>query len=147
MADQHKDDEILGKAYDSKLMKRLLEYIKPYKKYVALAIILNILVAALGPVRPYLVHIAIDESIVQKDYNTLLNITLLLLLSLIFQAVVQFFLTYYTMLINENLTNTEIINQIVEDYTMKSKKSRVSKSRRLIREFPDYVAMIINENS
>ncbi len=96
MADQHKDDEILGKAYDSKLMKRLLEYIKPYKKYVALAIILNILVAALGPVRPYLVHIAIDESIVQKDYNTLLNITLLLLLSLIFQAVVQFFLTYYT---------------------------------------------------
>ena len=59
----------------------------------------------------------------------------------------EFFLTYYTMLINENLTNTEIINQIVEDYTMKSKKSRVSKSRRLIREFPDYVAMIINENS
>ena len=42
MADNKQDDEILGKAYDSKLMKRLLTYIKPYKKYVIIAILLNI---------------------------------------------------------------------------------------------------------
>ena len=48
-----RDEEILGKAYDSKLMRRLLQYIKPYKKYVMLAITLNILFAALGPLRPY----------------------------------------------------------------------------------------------
>ena len=30
---KEKDDEILGKAYDSQLMKRLLGFVKPYKKY------------------------------------------------------------------------------------------------------------------
>ena len=52
MADNKQDDEILGKAYDSKLMKRLLTYIKPYKKYVIIAILLNIFVASLGPESP-----------------------------------------------------------------------------------------------
>ena len=50
-------------------MKRLLGYIKPYKKYVAGAILLNIIVAGLGPVRPYLTKIAVDDSIVNKDYQ------------------------------------------------------------------------------
>lgn len=57
------DDEILGKAYDSKLMKRLLGYVKPYTKYVVLAILLNLLVAGLGPLRPYLTKIAVDDYI------------------------------------------------------------------------------------
>lgn len=90
------EDEILGKAYDSKLMKRLLSYIKPYKKYVIFAILLNTLVAALGPIRPYLTKLAIDEHIVNKNYEGLLNVTILLILSLILQAVIQYFLTYYT---------------------------------------------------
>ncbi len=54
MSDYKSEEEILGKAYDAKLMKRLLGYIKPYKHYVIFAILLNIVVAALGPVRPYL---------------------------------------------------------------------------------------------
>lgn len=97
------NDEILGKAYDSKLMKRLLGYVKPYKKYVVLAIILNIVVAGLGPVRPYLTKIAIDESIANKDYDSLLTITLLLVASLIFQAVIQYFLTYFTQLMGQKI--------------------------------------------
>ncbi len=59
--DYKSEEEILGKAYDSKLMRRLLGYIKPYKKYVIFAIFLNIIVAALGPVRPYLTKIAVDD--------------------------------------------------------------------------------------
>ncbi len=63
MSDYKSEEEKLGKAYDSKLMKRLLGYIKPYKNYVIFAIILNIVVAALGPVRPLLTKIAIDDYI------------------------------------------------------------------------------------
>jgi len=96
MSQEHKDDEILGKAYDSKLMKRLLQYVKPYKKYVLLAILLNILVAALGPLRPYLGKIAVDDYIANKNYEGLIIICAILLASLMFQAVVQYFLTYYT---------------------------------------------------
>ncbi len=103
MADEQKDDEILGKAYDAKLMRRLLIYVKPYKKYVFLAISLNVVVAALGPLRPLLTKIAIDKYITNKDFNGLLYISLALLGSLVFQAVVQYFLTYYTELMGQKI--------------------------------------------
>ena len=45
--DYRSEEEVLGKAYDSKLMKRLLGYIKPYRKYVIFAILMNIVVASL----------------------------------------------------------------------------------------------------
>ena len=96
-------DEILGKAYDSKLMRRLLKYVKPYKKYVVLAILLNILVAALGPLRPYLTKIAVDNYISTKDWNGLILISLILFASLFFQALVQYFLTYYTELMGQKI--------------------------------------------
>jgi len=102
MANDYKsEDEVLGKAYDSKLMRRLLTYIKPYKKYVIIAIILNIVVAALGPLRPYLTKIAIDKYIAHSNYHGLLIISLLFLASLLLQAVIQYVLTYYTQYIGQ----------------------------------------------
>lgn len=96
MSDNRQDDEILGKAYDAKLMKRLLSYVKPYRKYVFFAILLNIFVAALGPLRPYLTKIAIDDYIAKSDYYGLMIVSIALLFSLILQAVIQYFLTYAT---------------------------------------------------
>jgi ATP-binding cassette, subfamily B, multidrug efflux pump len=96
MNDYKQDEEILGKAYDAKLMRRLLGYVKPYKKYVIFAILLNIFVAGLGPVRPYLTKVAIDDYIAQSNYNGLILIAALLFGSLMLQAFVQYFLTYYT---------------------------------------------------
>lgn len=113
MKDNQQDDEILGKAYDAKLMKRLLTYIKPYKKYVIFAILLNILVAAFGPVRPYLTKIAIDDYIVNSNYNGLILIGVILFATLILQAVVQYFLTYYTQYLGQR-TLYDIRTQIFE---------------------------------
>lgn len=103
MADLNVEDEILGKAYDSKLMKRLLGFVKPYKKYVVLAIIMNVVVAALGPLRPYLIKIAIDDYIVNSNYKGLITISVILFAALMFQAIVQYFLTYYTQLMGQNI--------------------------------------------
>jgi ATP-binding cassette subfamily B protein len=100
---EEKEEEILGKSYDSHLMKRLLVYVKPYKKYVFIAIFLNILVASLGPLRPYLTKIAIDIDIVNKDYNGLIMICAALLGVLIFQSVTQYFLTYFTELVGQKI--------------------------------------------
>lgn len=94
--DYKSEDEVLGKAYDARLMKRLLKYVKPYKKYVLFAILLNMFVAVLGPIRPYLTKIAVDDHINNSNYNGLLVISLLLFASLVLQAVIQYFLTYYT---------------------------------------------------
>ena len=102
MAEQ-KDDDILGKAYDSQLMRRLLTYIKPYKKYIIIAIILNIVVSALGPLRPYLSKIAFDDKIQNKDFNGLLAVCAILLGSLMLQALIQYFLTYYTELTGQKI--------------------------------------------
>ncbi len=113
MSDNKQDDEILGKAYDSKLMKRLLTYIRPYKKYVVFAIVLNILVAALGPFRPYLTKVAIDDYIVHSNYDGLMLIAALLFGSLLLQAVVQYFLTYYTQYLGQR-TLYDIRTQIFE---------------------------------
>jgi ATP-binding cassette subfamily B protein len=96
-----KEDEIIGKAYDSKLMKRLLTYIKPYRKYVFLAIFMNIVVAALPSLRPVLTKIAVDDKIANHDYNGLLLIIVALFGILIFQSIVQYFLTYFTELIGQ----------------------------------------------
>jgi ATP-binding cassette, subfamily B, multidrug efflux pump len=99
--DYTSEDEVLGKAYDSRLMKRLLTYIKPYRKYVFFAIFLNIIVAALGPLRPYLTEIAVDKYIAKSDYQGLLLIGILLFTSLLLQAVIQYFLTYFTQLLGQ----------------------------------------------
>ncbi|PID61125.1 MAG: antibiotic ABC transporter ATP-binding protein [Ignavibacteriae bacterium] len=96
-------DDIKGKAYDSLLMKRLLGYVKPYKKYVILAILLNIVVAGLGPLRPYLTKVAVDDAILNGDYNLLINISLLLFGSLIIQGVIQYSLTYFTQLMGQKI--------------------------------------------
>jgi ATP-binding cassette subfamily B protein len=98
-----KDDEILGKAYDSKLMRRLLGFVKPYSKYVVFAIILNLVVAGLGPVRPVLTKFAIDDYIMNGDYDGLLLISLLLLGTLLAQAFIQYFLTYFTQLMGQKI--------------------------------------------
>ena len=48
------EDEIVGKAYDSKLVKRLLTYLKPYKAKVILSIITLMVISFLQLVGPYL---------------------------------------------------------------------------------------------
>lgn len=113
--DYHSEDEVLGKAYDAKLMRRLLGYIKPYKNYVIFAILFNVIVAGLGPVRPLLTKIAIDDYIAQSDYHGLMIIGLLLFGSLIVQAVIQYFLTYYTQYLGQKTLydlRTQIFNHI-----------------------------------
>ncbi len=111
--DYKSEDEVLGKAYDSKLMKRLLGYIKPYKKYVVFAIILNIVIAALPAVRPLLTQIAVDKYIANGDYSGLIKISLLLFGFLLLQTVMQYFLTYYTQYLGQR-TIYDLRTQIFE---------------------------------
>src|SRR5258708_6585896 len=55
------DDEILGKAYDSRLMKRLLGYLRPYGWQVTVALTAIVLKAAADVIGPYLTKTAIDK--------------------------------------------------------------------------------------
>src|SRR5215831_10902940 len=55
------EEEILGKAYDSRLMRRLLTYLRPYRWEVALAIGAIVLKSICDVLGPYLVKVAVDR--------------------------------------------------------------------------------------
>ncbi len=54
------DDEVAGKAYDGRLMRRLLTYLRPYKLQTALSAISIIFKAGSDVLGPYLVKVAVD---------------------------------------------------------------------------------------
>jgi ATP-binding cassette subfamily B multidrug efflux pump len=55
------EEEILGKAYDSRLMRRLLTYLRPYGWQVGIALLAIILKSFADVLGPYLVKVAIDR--------------------------------------------------------------------------------------
>jgi ATP-binding cassette subfamily B multidrug efflux pump len=57
------DDEILGKAYDGRLMRRLLTYLRPYWKTVLVAFAAILIGAGAALAQPYLMKVAIDDYI------------------------------------------------------------------------------------
>jgi len=59
MANQ--EEEVLGKAYDGRLMRRLLQYLRPYSWQVAVALISIIFKAGLDVLGPFLTKTAIDK--------------------------------------------------------------------------------------
>lgn len=67
MAVDGQDDQVIGKAYDSRLMCRLLRYISPYRGSAALALAYIIAASALSVLPPYLTKIVIDGYIRDRD--------------------------------------------------------------------------------
>lgn len=57
------EDEAFDHAYDARLLRRLLGYLRPYRSAVALAVVLLMLASAASLVGPYIVRVAIDEHI------------------------------------------------------------------------------------
>jgi len=90
------EEEILGKAYDSRLMKRLLRYLKPYRLHVVLGIFLSIIVSGMEAVRPWFTKHAVDMNIAQGDEHGLLLTATLFLVVLIVRGVIQYANVYLT---------------------------------------------------
>ncbi len=67
MADNIHEEEVLGKAYDSRLMKRLLTYLRPYKWHVVIAMISIVLKAGADVLGPYLTKTAIDRYLARSN--------------------------------------------------------------------------------
>ncbi len=88
------EEEILGKAYDRQLARRLIKYLYPYRRVVAVSIFLLVLVSGLRLVGPYLTLIAIDQHILTGDPDGLSSIALLFLSVLLVQFGVSFAQTY-----------------------------------------------------
>src|SRR6267142_1096691 len=57
----NQEEEVLGKAYDSRLMRRLLTYLGPYKWHVVIALVAIVLKSVADVLAPFLTKIAIDK--------------------------------------------------------------------------------------
>ena len=63
------EEEVLGKAYDSRLMGRLLTYLRPYKVQTTVALAAIVLKALAEAVGPFLVKVEIDKYLVQPHQS------------------------------------------------------------------------------
>jgi len=106
-----KTDKVNGNVLDRQIIGRLIKYTRPYRKYFILALTLTILLAVLGPLRPYLVQITLDNEVALGDYSGLLRMALLIIGLIIFQSIVMYGNTYLTNWLGQSVIR-DIRNQV-----------------------------------
>lgn len=94
--DIHQEDEILGKAYDARLMARVLRYLRPYWKLLLIAFVFLLLQTGTQLLGPYITKIAIDRYIATKDVGGLDRMALAYLGITVLGFIVLFIQTYTT---------------------------------------------------
>jgi len=85
---------VTGKIVDWTVLKRLFQFIKPYRWHFFILIFLTTLSAALVPLRPYLIQYTIDNDVAVGNYSGLLKMIYVLIGLLVIQAIIQYIHTY-----------------------------------------------------
>lgn len=88
------EEDVLGKAYDARLMRRLLGYLRPYKGAVAVALVAIMASAALALVPPWLTRQVIDVHIPGRSLDGLAWVGVLYLATLIAEFALEFIETW-----------------------------------------------------
>jgi len=86
--------KVTGKVVDWNVLKRLMQFIKPYKLRFLALVALTLLMAILVPFRPYIIQLTLDNEIANGDYQGLLKMIMVLFGLLVFQAIIQYLHTY-----------------------------------------------------
>ncbi|MDE2485082.1 MAG: ABC transporter ATP-binding protein, partial [candidate division NC10 bacterium] len=68
-AQGHQDEELLGKAYDGQLIRRLFRYLAPYRLWVVVSLLLLFLTTGMQLLGPYITKVAIDTYIAARDLH------------------------------------------------------------------------------
>ena len=89
-------EETLHSELDSRLIKRIVQFLKPYKWWVLVAFAMTVGAAYLGPLRPKLVQEAIDRYIVPGDLEGLTSVIILLVAALVGEGIFAFGRGYLT---------------------------------------------------
>ncbi len=87
------EEEALGRAYDARLMRRLLGFLAPYKLQVVVAVLFVLAAAGLQILGPYLIKVAIDDTIAHGDMPGLARIAGLYICVLVAEFVVGYYQT------------------------------------------------------
>jgi ATP-binding cassette subfamily B protein len=97
------DEEILGKAYDARLMRRLLQYLKPYWRHVAVALVAIVAGGSASLAQPYLIKIAIDQFVALRRLDGLESLALLYLVVLVVAFAAEYVQTWTMQLTGQRI--------------------------------------------
>ncbi|MBI2833599.1 MAG: ABC transporter ATP-binding protein [Acidobacteria bacterium] len=97
------EEEVLGKAYDARLMRRLLTYLRPYSGQVAISLAAIVAGAVLQLAQPYLTKIAIDRYIANGDLQGLNRIAAAFLVILLGSFALEYAQTYVMQLTGQRI--------------------------------------------
>lgn len=108
--------KVSGKTFDIPLLKRVMQYVHPYKLTFFSTASFAILLAFLSPTRPLLIQYAFDNYILTPNLPQLLNITLLLVALLIVESIVQYFYIYWANWLGQSVVRDlrmQVYNHVV----------------------------------
>jgi ATP-binding cassette subfamily B protein len=97
------EEEVLGKAYDARLMRRLLGYLRPYTRQVVVALAALMGGSLLALAQPYLMKVAIDRCIARRDLAGLNLVALGFLAVLVGAFAFEFLQTYVLQYVGQRI--------------------------------------------
>ncbi len=96
MTQQFQEDEITEKSFDARLLWRLIAYLKPYWRWVGVALVLILLTSFFRQATPYLTKVAVDDHILTGDLEGLDMVSLTFFIFLILQFITNYAERYIT---------------------------------------------------
>src|SRR3954468_19702040 len=97
------DDDVLGKAYDARLMRRLLVRLRPYWRQVVIAFIAITVGAGTSLAQPYLMKVAIDQFIARGDVSGLDRIAVIFTAILVLGFIAEYVQTWTMQLTGQRI--------------------------------------------
>jgi ATP-binding cassette subfamily B multidrug efflux pump len=88
---------------DSNLLKRIIKLADPYQKWFYGSIVLSLVLAALAPLRPYLVKITVDRYITNYNLSMLQYMCVLLVVLLVTESILRYIFNYVTAWLGQNI--------------------------------------------
>jgi ATP-binding cassette subfamily B protein len=82
--------------FDVSLLRRVLEFTKPYRRRFIWSIVLAVVLSAFTPVRPFLIQLTVNEFIADKNYNWIIYITIIQIAFLLLESGLRFYFSYTT---------------------------------------------------
>ncbi len=88
--------EVVGKAFDWQLLKRVMHYVKPYNVTFIISVFLTIFLAVGALLQPILIRETLDNHILLNDYSGMVFMVELMVAQLLIQTIAQYYQTHLT---------------------------------------------------
>lgn len=92
-----------GNFFDLKLFSKLMVFVKPYNKIYYFVLTSAILLAGFSSLTPYLLKITVDDFIRMMDYNGMVFMIGMMIVTLFSEVVFQFLFVYFANLLGQNV--------------------------------------------